>query len=65
MVNISLVTRTIQKLDLSTHSFKKWVYIKDNLIRLTKRMYFMIKDTKSFGKYVTICGKVGNIIKET
>ena len=23
MVNISLVTRTIQKLDLSTHSFKK------------------------------------------
>ena len=46
------------------HSFKKWGYIKDILIKLTEGMYFMIKFEKTFGKYVTICGKVGNIIKE-
>ena len=32
--------------------------------KTTEGMYFMIKFEKTFGKYVTICGKVGNIIKE-
>ena len=30
----------------------------------TKCMYFMIKDENIFDKYMTICGKVRNIIKK-
>ena len=60
ILNISLVTNIIKKLDLYANSFFIYKRYSDK----TKCMYFMIKDEKMFDKYITIWEKVSNVIKK-
>ena len=68
MLNISLVTKIIKKLQLYAYSFLKWVYIKciydyvKTMYVKIKCMYFIINEN-NFDKYMTTWEKVSYIIK--
>ena len=60
ILNISLVTKVIKKLDLFFPEMSIYKRYSDK----TKCMYFMIKDENFFDKYMPISEKVSNIIKK-
>ena len=73
ILNISLFTKIIKKLDLYAYSFQKWLcknkigiikWVYKGYSDKTKCMYFMIKDEKEIDKYMIILEKVSNIIKK-
>ena len=52
ILNISLVTKIIKKLDLYAYSFQKWVFIKDILTRLNLCIWWIYDNL----------GKVENVV---
>ena len=62
VLNISLVTKILKKLDLYANSVNKWLYITEILMKID--ICFLIKEEKVFIKIMKILEKIINIIKK-
>ena len=60
ILNISLTTKILKKIDLYTYSVHKVLYIVEFLMKINA---FLIKEEKDFIKHMEILEKVRNIIK--
>ena len=60
ILNISLTTKILKKIDLYTYSVHKVLYIVEFLMKINA---FLIKEEKHFIKQMEILEKVRNIIK--